>query len=1347
MNSGVSTCPTFSRPNAGFLTGHVVAAALFFVALSAFCRVACAEDVSSWGVQLEARFPNNVEIFSPQVPINLEVRPKQEGLDNPLYFCREIPPSLKIAVTSVSDTGTGEQAGSSDKMPALTEMELQFPVQEQYPWIPFSLLAPENEGVYEITITLLGQNAPMGHPLLGIMGSPRWKLKSVALAEKKLQFVVFDSTAAPTPAGDLLAWKQEMIDTADGMSPSWQKHLPSISNLPSLPKAGNLPTPLKPGLRPNLPRWGAFRERPKPEWTEPELVGEESPTRPSSRSLIPPGPLTEFLEQWQAADDVDQYGSGHFAALLSAAYPKTHPLAFGVTVFPKRPEPQEPEFATLNPSELHAKPSWHALPLALRDIGKPHLLELDYPLDKTQELSVAVVDMIDHRVHVSTMADFIKDPKEKSGSTTIPIVSAATGLHVVEEIVSAEREDKVATHRMLFWPRTKKPVLMLVNRSQKHAARFGKARLYTLEPSTDSRQKTKRLPKPYEGEAQRLVAAYLHDADFLEHLQPSTHLFMSAERQTPFCPGDWNDAFTGTARFVDHLHGGGYEGAMLPVVSNKGVLYPTSHFVAHTFLDTAFSEAGAIKDQLELLLLQADREKLALVPAIDFALPLREIEERLLENSALADEIRADSLSDSFRYNLLHPLVQEAMINAVKELTLRSASHTSFRGIAVVLSPDGYALLSPLVHHVDDWTFQAFQRELPPDASIAFPPELAVPSYAQAGEHDVHKSTRYASRARFIQSNPKAWEAWVNWRTRKVCDFYARLAQTVAQTGPNATLYLAGATMLDHPDILPYCTPSLLSQPSPFHILRMTGFDLSLLKEVPSLVFLRPSRTTRGSSADAYDPFCFPELTTHFMNQGVVPGTLLLHHHTDNDGLEAVSVQAGPKTRQRFVQQLVMADVMRFFDGGHTLPSVADQDLSDFLAAFRNLPAIPFQTFIPPRIVESGEAGSSLQPLTVRFAQSSGKLYVYLINASPFPAEAVLRFSPTTCSPKELGGRRTILPLEATSNLWRAPLDAYDFLAVEMNDPTVTIQDAVVRLPSGIAGANGLLQQKIDSLGRCVRLAQQGIIWDKLDNAGFEELAPERNEIIGWQAEENPCFTAQIDTENRCFGQNSLKLAGMPGTENMPGTLWSLSTDAPTTGRLFVSFHVGVSVQDASMRQIPLNVVLAGPELWFSSFAAGPQLMPLITQSQPGEGIRWQRMIVPFDRLPRDLEKFRLGFQLSGPGTVWIDDVTLYHVSFTPNEIKALQRLVLAATARCSQNRVSDLLAILEGHWAQFLYAHVPAIDGEMPSAALAAVNHPYAEKADRAAPKSTKAAVSKAAVPTAESPSFFDRVKGFFGR
>jgi hypothetical protein len=185
--------------------------------------------------------------------------------------------------------------------------------------------------------------------------------------------------------------------------------------------------------------------------------------------------------------------------------------------------------------------------------------------------------------------------------------------------------------------------------------------------------------------------------------------------------------------------------------------------------------------------------------------------------------------------------------------------------------------------------------------------------------------------------------------------------------------------------------------------------------------------------------------------------------------------------------------------------------------------------------------------------------------------------------------------------------------------------------------------------------------------------------------------------------------------EKEPGVILSEPFESPAMGRLFVSVYVGIPENITEKPgALPLEVVLSAKqrrgEPLFLFYRLEPILLPLLAKTPSNNGVRWHQVIIPFDRLPTDgLSDFRLGFRLFGPGTVWLDGVTLYQMTFTSNEVKVLQQLVLVANGRCSADRVSDLLTILEGYWAQYLFHHVPALPTSVPpSIAVAKENAAY---------------------------------------
>jgi hypothetical protein len=141
----------------------------------------------------------------------------------------------------------------------------------------------------------------------------------------------------------------------------------------------------------------------------------------------------------------------------------------------------------------------------------------------------------------------------------------------------------------------------------------------------------------------------------------------------------------------------------------------------------------------------------------------------------------------------------------------------------------------------------------------------------------------------------------------------------------------------------------------------------------------------------------------------------------------------------------------------------------------------------------------------------------------------------------------------------------------------------------------------------------------------------------------------------------------------------------------------------------------------------GETLMPFLANVEPRNGVRWHRVVVPF-RLPlNSLEEVRIGIQYLGIGTVWIDDITLRHVSFSENEIVELHKKLAVADRRWSSGRFSELISLLEDYWVQFLFEHVPT---PTPQPVVAVARSPIATEV----------------APPPQSPTLYQRVRGWFG-
>ena len=1204
------------------------------------------------------RFSKGNDVFSPQEVVALEILP-----GSPEIF------SEKLKFLTVTLHRTSESVGivrpHVKKFPddstrlASVELEVSLPNDPQAAqWIPVPLVMPTTEGVYDIGLSFHRTLETEANPGFNRLIHPGQRQPPKTAVQSVVSCVVVNPAPVRRPVGELqLAAGTEQPETVDTANPAWWRRFPKV---PALPKVTSLPR--IPGLRPPTPTMKGV----DPEWTS---------------NRFRSGPLNELLEP-RIIFGENSFGNGHFKEQ---------------TTIPTIATP----LSALSAPESSDTLPWQVIPLSIKEPGKPHLLEIEYPSGVPQTLGITVVELI--------------PPENKP----VPTISAESGIHVAEEIVSDPQTNRLLTHRIVFWPKTKSPMLLLTNRQANRDAVFGKVNTFQL--ADDPTQ-------PFDGEMQRLLAGYVLRPEILESLASSVG------------SADWETFYEGATRFVDRLKHGGYDGIMLVVAANGKTIYPAARYGYGPFTGPLIGHDGrpVTKDVLELLARLFDREGLAFIPTIDFNSPLPALEYAIQQNPNLAVEFawigpngpvflpsdRSGTVSGPF-YNLLHPSVQEAMIDAVRELARRCARHPSFGGVSVVLSPEGFAQIPDPFWGIDDTTITRFQRET----------NLELPDGMGAST----APNRLTARVEFFQKNAAAWETWIRWRTLKVNEFYRRVAQALTEIRPDATLYLAGGAMLDAPSMQQYCMPSLLYQTTLTRALRLTGFDRALFAETPSVVFLHPSRQGAemgNENAAIHRELETAEWGTITTQNSSAAGTLFFHGSPASE--DAVTVPSGAYNRRRFVQRMAQEDVLTFFDGGNALPLGEEESLYPFTAAFRKLPRMPFRTFSVEDLSKAdGNAEKSLQPITVRYLETASGLFVYLLNDAPFGVDGRLTFSVSkNVVPEDLGGRRPITPESLMQKegrlVWRVSLQPYDFIAVHLADPAAALRDVDVYRLAEICGPDGILKRKIEELGERFKTAQSGVLWNKLENPGCEMQADSKAELVGWTCYGDESLVAAHDPVTKYSGNAALKLE-LKTPAPAFCAVFSSAFPAPETGRLFVTAFLGVSEHS---NPPPINVVLSathrGTPL-FRSFRVKPEA------AAPG-GVRWRKIVASFDRLPKEnLEDFRIGFQLAGPGIVWVDDVMLYRVAFTTQEQAELQRAIVVADSRRSAERISDSLVLLESYWPKFLLYNVPA---GPPSPVVAETRPPYSE--NKGPPQKPE---PKPETPKPTPPGTFDRFKNWFSR
>ena len=615
-----------------------------------------------------------------------------------------------------------------------------------------------------------------------------------------------------------------------------------------------------------------------------------------------------------------------------------------------------------------------------------------------------------------------------------------------------------AKHRLVFWPRTTAPILLVTNRREQQPAVYGKIRVLA---GWDH------LPKA------AVAARRPPGACWRRHLdRPLFPANFSAPESLDAWSGrsldDWGTFHAGGLRLVEYLQHVGYNGLMISVLADGSAIYPsalaepTPRYDTGMFFGTA--QDPLRKDVLEMLFRLFDREDLQLIPALEFAAPLPELEAACRRGRATADGIDwigpdGSTWRQSYAahrglapyYNTLEPRVQEAMLGVVRELTRRYAHHRSFAGLALRLSAYGYAQLPGPQWGMDDGTIARFEHDA----------RLRVPGEGPG---------RFAARAAFLTSDDHRG-AWLQWRADQLHRFYDRVRQTLAADRPGAPLYLAGADMLCGAEIEAELRPVLPPNNTLADSLLQAGIDLRQYQDDPGLVLLRPERIVPGRrlNAQAVDLEInqMPDADAYFRSLPC-PGSLFYHPPREIPlpsfaqkspirslyaGLNTQSTPSAARNRERFVHSLAVMDSQVLIDGGWLLSMGQEESLADLVAIYRRLPAVRFAA------VADNRGDPATQPVTFRFASLQGRTYVYAVNDAPFAVTAAVRVEATPgCQLQGLAGPRQCGTLKpgADGVQWQVELGPYDVAAAILSEPAVTLSRPQVSIPPAVASALAL---------------------------------------------------------------------------------------------------------------------------------------------------------------------------------------------------------------------------------------------------------------------------------------------------
>jgi hypothetical protein len=926
----------------------------------------------------------------------------------------------------------------------------------------------------------------------------------------------------------------------------------------------------------------------------------------------------------------------------------------------------------LPPARQAGEPTWEGIVLAAVQPGLPHAVEIEYPVDQDATFGVCVLEADAAGVLVEARHD---------------------GGFEVRRSASPKAAPRLATHRLVFWPTTRNPVVVIANLATDAPATFGRVRVAVGPAGLPAVAEPPVRPASADtGRPARRTFAVLAASDLARTFGGAGRGGEGGGKAS----SDWLTHLAAIRHSAHLLRAERAAGAVVTVFARGVATWPcdlTRH-AARTAPAEAEPFGGDVASATARLYA---RHGLAVVPAFTFDAPLPELEAALAVGdtppgiACVGRDGKARRTPTGVHYNILDPRVQQAVERIVLDGVARFRGATNVEGVALVLPHDGWLHLPGVASALDDATFARFAAGLPA------PPTLPA------------DDARFAERARLVEGTLR--DAWLAWRCREVAAFHARLAAAVAATDPRRGVYVVPTTLFTAGALAASLQPAFGGPAEAVEAIRIAGLDPALPPSPAGrVVFVAPqvhgggatlreratwaaaNRALAVAAASAAGsraavileqplPFSFTDIVPHgpFGNAAAVDGALALAPLADGAALAETVAAVDP-------------DVV--FDMRLTAACAAPEP------ARRAFEALPALAFTPLRAAPA--------PLTVRHCRTGGATWVLVVNRAAMPVRAIVTLGARPAAVVDAVDG-TSLALASDGEI-AVSLGAWGVRALVL-DGDVAVESARVEYDDDVRAE---VMARVAGLRLRRAVLEAPVPLDVLDNPGFElgvvePAGKQAASLAGWEVVE-PRRGAVAAVPG--LGQDGPGRAVEFSSFNGLATLRSNPFVAPKTGRISVAAWLRVPEGTA---QPPLRIAIEGVqgEREYYRFAAVGGL----TGGRPLTGT-WSQFVLQVDDLPAEpLESLRVRFDLLGPGRVQVDDVRVFDLAFDESQRAALTKDVSLLEHALEAGDLGACLERLAGYGPAFLEAFVSdeAIAVAQKAAAPAQAS-PAAEPAPRQA-------------------------------
>ncbi|HEY3379660.1 MAG TPA: hypothetical protein VGL77_19465, partial [Armatimonadota bacterium] len=697
--------------------------------------------------------------------------------------------------------------------------------------------------------------------------------------------------------------------------------------------------------------------------------------------------------------------------------------------------------------------SGFAYQVSMDNTSTPYLLEIDHPDDDWRSVCVSICD--------------IYDAKAKKGFMPPGFGYETGGVYPISNAMQTER--------VIFWTNAKSVHLGLVSARIGRRVAAAHLRLYRIDGPLPS------LGTPPQGG--RFMGAWLEEKDRW-HIQFNTP------------PGllDIERDYIGIQRWAE-----------LMAYTGMNAIWPTEAAYQQTTYDSPVLKGYLIKghDAVRITALMCEKYGLKYVPEIFLGK-----QGYFNANVMTAGAEHPQDLYDTTwwgmcpgtsgaqggmwpTWNILHPQVQQKMIDIYGELADKVSDSPAFAGMSGRIDGwlwDGLYAITSVNWGYGDWTVAQFSK----DTGVTVP--------GKAGDDG-----RFETRYRFLTA-PDMKAKWIAWRAARVTDYLRRLHARISRNRKDLTLFLCGNGMIDenHQGMI----PTEIRQ----RLLEM-GIDLNTLANEAGIAIVPVGGYGRGKTftylADqrAYDAFLAPEnkavgrnrerafaFGNYYTEWGAEFPLDKLGDPIKNAHYCGASDAVGVNNLERLSVVLADEDTMAIREGGYGYYYGQRDVRGRWLQEFSRLPRLPFTALeiardpvavwyrdvtdpLPGSGIEKGyyfyAVNREAYPVTITLTLTGAKSMTALV-----PGEPVAWLAPRltlTLQPFQLRTFRTGNGAAITAADTRVPQERIDFVKARLTYAQ-NVADAVT---------TGVYVGSVSAEEKVAYLANLHVAWEAFQHAQY----------------------------------------------------------------------------------------------------------------------------------------------------------------------------------------------------------------------------------------------------------------------